>query len=50
LYPAFSTQNFVPDFFKIPDPKKTSGPPDKSNIRVQIDWLTGSSQDTGVYL
>ena len=28
-------------FFKVPDPKKISGQPDKLlDIRIQIDWAT----------
>ena len=29
-------------FFKVPDPKKISGRPDKLDIRVQIDWSNDS--------
>ena len=28
------------NFFKVPDPKKISGRPDKLDIRVMIDWST----------
>ena len=39
--PDFCTLLFgkKPDFLKVQDPKKISGPPDKFDIRVQIDWL-----------
>ena len=35
--PCFLAKSRVPDFFKVQDPKKISGRPDKLNIRVQID-------------
>ena len=36
--PVFCTPYFGPDFFKVPDPRKISGRPDKLDNRVQIDW------------
>ena len=36
--PCFLVKSRVPDFLKVQDPKKISGPPEKLNIRVQIDW------------
>ena len=33
-------QKYGPCFFKVPDPKKISGQPEKLDIRVQIDWAT----------
>ena len=41
--PCFLVKSRVPDFLKVQDPKKISGPPDKLNIRVQIDWASASS-------
>ena len=38
--PCFLAKSRVPDFFKVQDPKKISGRPDKLNIRVQIDWAS----------
>ena len=40
--PCFLAKSRVPDFLKVPDPKKISGRPDKLNIRVQIDWASVS--------
>ena len=34
----FSGPYFGLDFFKVPDPKKISGRPDKVKKWVQIDW------------
>jgi hypothetical protein len=40
--PCFLAKSRVPDFLKVPDPKKISGRSDKLNIRVQIDWASVS--------
>ena len=36
----FSGPYFGLNFFKVPDPKKISGRPDKLEKWVQIDWTT----------